>query len=192
MCLFFFSCYAVKAGSSEGNGTALSFPERRRSRLSAFHRTLCPSPAPARSHFPGSCRPSGRRDRCPRGAGRGIHPARGRPRGGGGVPRRARGEYGALSPKSLGGAGPRDSCSSPGAALPPQQFYKWGEAGKFAAEPLQNPGSRIQSEAHFMTSSCQTPAFICLGHLFFFFFFSFRFVFCCPHHRLTSGSSLVL
>lgn len=54
---FFFSCYAVKTGGSEGNGTALSFPERSRSQLSGFHRTLCLSPAPTRSNFPGSCRP---------------------------------------------------------------------------------------------------------------------------------------
>lgn len=100
MCLSF-SCYAVKAGGSEGNGTALSFPERSQSQLSGFHRTLFAYRRLQREvTFQEAAGPDGRRDRCLRRAG-----LRGFTREGGGPPGEARGEYGTLSPKNLVCAG---------------------------------------------------------------------------------------
>ena len=72
MCaFFFFSCYAVKAGGSEGNGTALSFPEHSRSQLSGFHRTLSAYRRLQREvTFQEAAGPDGSQDRCLRRSGR--------------------------------------------------------------------------------------------------------------------------
>ena len=75
---FFFSCYAVKAGGSEGNGTALIPGTQSISTQRISQNTLCLSPAPTRSNFPGSCRPRRQLGSLPAPLGPpGIHPARG-------------------------------------------------------------------------------------------------------------------
>lgn len=105
MCAFFlslfFSCYAVKAGGSEGNGTTLSFPERSRSQLSGFQRTLSAYRRLQREvTFQEAAGPDGRQDRSLRRAGRRGFTRRGWRRGW--APgEEAREEYGTLSPKYL-------------------------------------------------------------------------------------------
>lgn len=131
MLFFFFSCYAVKAGGSEGNGTALSFPERSRSQLSGFQRTLSAyRPLQLDVTFQEAAGPDSRQDRCLRRAGR-----RGFTRGGG-VRGEARWEYGALYSKSLGRIRSRDSYRSPSPTPSLQQFYMWVKSDKLVAEPV--------------------------------------------------------
>lgn len=82
---------------SEGNGTALSFPERSRSQLSGFQRTLSAyRPLQLDVTFQEAAGPNSLQDRCLRRAGR-----RGFTRGGVGRGEAGR-ECGALYPKSLG------------------------------------------------------------------------------------------
>lgn len=162
LCVPFFSCYAVKAGGSEGNGTALAFPERSRSQLSGFHRTRCLSPAPARSNFPGSCRPRRPPGSLP--APRrppGIHPGSGR----GWRPGRLAGNT-AHFPLNLSAApGP-----GPLPARLVQPCPTVGIVGQASGRAGLEPGISGPSRGSFHDFKLPVPAFMCLGRHFFFLF----------------------
>lgn len=139
---------AVKAGGSEGNGTAPSFPERSRSPLSGFHRTLCLAPVQREVTFQEA---AGIAACAARAAG--IHR--------GGAAREALAEDGSLSPKSQGRARPR----APGAprALPPRahEHFTDGQVGPVRSgaqsrSPGFGRGPRLISGP-----GCPTPA--CAG-----------------------------